>query len=320
MNLVDLLHALDSAGIRLLRSDDNLHLRGKVNALSPAVIDAAKAHKQDLLPLLDGEEASPSRLLSARNGLPHSLESPAAGYRLIVDALGLAEVEQAIRRSERIAIDTETTGLDPRRDRVRLIQLALESGVFIVDVFAVNPTMLWPALAGKELVLHNAAFDALFLQRLGLNFSTVTIHDTMILSVLLTAGDFRQRNSLEAIAERHLDYTLDKTHQKSDWSGELTSDMLDYAGQDAIATRDVYELLQRDIDASGLRNVADLEHRCLPAVLWMSNAGVGFDREAWLILAEKAESEETTLGHQLKELAPPKPAPKKPTKSDALTS
>jgi DNA polymerase-1 len=218
-------------------------------------------------------------------------------------------VVDTIRRSEHVTIDTETTGLGPCRDRVRLLQLATDSGVYIIDCFHVNPSSLWPALSGKELVFHNAHFDVRFLRPQGFDFSTVIIRDTMILSALLTAGDFLQRNSLEALAERYLGYSLNKKHQKADWRGELTPDMLDYAAQDVVATRDVYELLQRDIDAAGLRKVADLEHRCLLAVLWMSISGIGFDQEAWLRLADKAEQEAEAFEKQLTTLAPPKPPP-----------
>ncbi|MHB1424764.1 MAG: DNA polymerase [Gemmataceae bacterium] len=312
MELTSLLSALDRAGVRLFRQGDNLCLRGKVQRLPPEVIDAARRHKLALLAMLNGKEVGPPDLTKCCK----SYESPTVTYRLIADAAELMKAEKAIRRSQRIAVDLETTGLDSRKDRVRLLQLATERGVFIVDAFAVDPAPLWPALAGKEVVFHNAHFDVLFLHSLGFDFSIITIRDSLIQSVLLTAGDRSQRNALAAVAERYLGYALDKTHQKSDWSGELTPDMLAYAAQDPLTTRDVYESLQSDIDAAHLRNVADLEHRCLPAVLWMSTAGVGFDREAWLQLAAKAENEATALGQRLKELAPPKPAPKKPTKTD----
>jgi DNA polymerase-1 len=306
MTLSELLRALDRAGVRLSRDGDNLRVRGKKNTLPPEAIDAAKAHKPALLALLDGEGVAPSRLLSSDKSLPHCTESPTLASRLIVDAAGLDTLTKIISQSERVAVDLETTGLDTRRDRVRLIQLATERGVYIVDCFRIDPATLWPALAGKELVFHNAAFDAAFLALMGLDISACSIRDTMILSALLTAGDFSQRNTLEAVAERYLGIALDKSPQKADWSGELTPDMLDYGAKDALATRDVYPLLLRDIDAAGLRAVADLEERCLPAVLWLSGAGVAFDREAWLHLASNAEQEAETLGKQLAKLAPPK--------------
>jgi hypothetical protein len=235
MTLAELLRTLDSTRVRLFRAGDDLRVRGKKNALPPEVIDAVKAHKPALLAMLKGEEVQPIQVHSSTDGspqCPESPKSPTLAYRLIIDAAGLDTLAKIISQSERVAVDLETTGLDTRRDRVRLIQLATERGVYIVDCFRIDPATLWPALAGKELVFHNAAFDGAFLASMGMDLSTVTIRDTMILSALLTAGDYSQHNTLEAVAERHLGIALDKAHQKADWSGELMPDMLDYAAKD----------------------------------------------------------------------------------------
>jgi DNA polymerase-1 len=309
MDLTALLSALDRAGVRLFRSGANLCLRGRVKALPSEVIDAARRHKVALLAMLNGKEVAPRQLLrpSTNSTKPKPDETPSVAFRLITDAAGLAKVATAVRQAEHIAVDCETAGLNPRTDRVRLVQLATGSGVYIVDTFAVDPAPLWPVLAGKELVMHNALFDVAFLASMGLDTSACTLRDTMLLSALLTAGDYSLRNSLEAVAERHLGLSMDKSHQKAEWSGELTPDMLAYAATDARVTFDLYEPLTTAIDAAGLSAVADLEHRCLPAVLWMSAAGVSFDRDAWLALADKAEREAKDRSEQLAHLAPTKP-------------
>jgi DNA polymerase-1 len=262
-----------------------------------------------LVPASEGETAEATQTAPAD-------EVPTTAYTLVDNADALAALLPVIAQRQRIAVDTETTGLNIRKDRVRLLQLATERGVFIIDCFHVDPSPLWPVLAGKELVMHNSAFDAAFLASMRLDTSACILRDTMLLSALLTAGDFTKKNSLEAVAERYLNIALDKTHQQADWCGELTLEMLEYAANDALATREVYPLLLGDIDTAGLRAVADLEERCLPAVLWLSGAGVAFDRETWLKLADKAEQEGKELREQLAVLAPPKPGPKKSTKTD----
>jgi DNA polymerase-1 len=82
---------------------------------------------------------------------------------------------------------------------------------------------------------------------------------------------------------------------------------LDYAAEDATSTRDVYPLLGKDIATAELGPVRDLEERCLPAVLWLMTAGVAFDKDAWLKLADEAAREAQTLKEQLSREAPPKP-------------
>jgi ribonuclease D len=83
----------------------------------------------------------------------------------------LAAIVAGLDESRFVGLDVETTGLDPRADRVRLVSLAIDTSdggrlVYVVDCFAVNPSPLWEVLAEKELILHNAAFDLAFLGRL----------------------------------------------------------------------------------------------------------------------------------------------------------
>jgi DNA polymerase-1 len=56
-----------------------------------------------------------------------------------------------------------------------------------------------------------------------------------------------------------------------------------------------------------LTYVAEIEHRALPAVVWMSSAGVPIDEEGWREHARKAEADATRLKDELKALAPEHP-------------
>jgi ribonuclease D len=83
-------------------------------------------------------------------------------------------------------LDLETTGLDPRRDRIRLLTLATERGTWLVDCFEVDLRPLFPVLAEKELVIHNARFDLGFLAQMGFELGEGgKVLDTMLLSQLL---------------------------------------------------------------------------------------------------------------------------------------
>lgn len=86
----------------------------------------------------------------------------------------------------RVALDLETTGLDSRRDRVRLLTLATEEGTWLVDCFEVDPRPIFPVLAGKELVAHNALFELGFLAEMGFELGEGgRVLDTMLLSQML---------------------------------------------------------------------------------------------------------------------------------------
>src|SRR5262249_17640425 len=159
-------------------------------------------------------------------------EAGAPPHLLVSDPVLLPSVVAAIDSTALIGLDLETTGLDPRTDRVRLLSLSCDTiaggrFTYLVDCFAVDPAPLWEVLAGKELAIHNAAFDLAFLARLGFT-PTGKVGDTLLLSQLLSAGT-NQRCSLKACAERYLGITLDKGRQDSDWAGTLTAAQLAYA-------------------------------------------------------------------------------------------
>ena len=224
-------------------------------------------------------------------------------FQLISDPTELTPVLQALDESARVGLDTETTGLDPRRDRVRLLQLATDRGVFLLDSFRLGDSLsrLWEPLAEVELIVHNAAFDLAFLWWLG--FRPGKVLDLMILSRLLTAGT-RTGNGLEDIAARELSITLDKQFQKADWSGELSAEQLRYAALDAKVTRNLYAPIMAKIGEAGLETVAAIESRAVPAFLWMACHGAPFDAEAWAAVAAEAEERERTIVERLDAAAP----------------
>jgi DNA polymerase-1 len=234
-----------------------------------------------------------------------------AECRLVRDAAELPAVAAAIDATAVVGLDLETTGLDPRADRVRLLCLALDTidggtFTFLIDCAAVDPAPLWRALAGRELAVHNAAFDLAFLSRLG--FVPGAVHDTMLMARALAMGgpDFR-RCSLKDCARRELGLDLDKSLQKGDWSGALGPGMLAYAARDAAAHRRLYEALVPKVRQAGLADTVAIEERALPAFVWMRGAGAPFDRAAWQALADEARREAEDLARRLDEAAPARP-------------
>ena len=110
-------------------------------------------------------------------------------WRLVTTAEELATVARAVEETSLVGIDLETTGLDPRTDRVRLISQACDSSdggqfLYLVDCFAVDPQPLFEPLAGVSLLNHNIGFDLGFLYRMGFEPGG-RVFDLMLLSQLL---------------------------------------------------------------------------------------------------------------------------------------
>jgi DNA polymerase-1 len=130
----------------------------------------------------------------------------------------------------------------------------------------------------------------------------------MLLSQLLHG--VRQTKGFHTLAECvscELGHTIDKELQASNWSGPLSVAQLRYAAQDVAILQPLLGALQRKIKDTKQEQTAAIESRCLPAMTWLSDAGVAFDLDGWLALADKAGIFTTELQKQLDAQAPTPP-------------
>lgn len=231
-------------------------------------------------------------------------------YSLLVnDLAGLEALATALDGTDRVALDVETTGLDPRTNRVRLLSLGvntIDGGTFayLVDCFEVDPAPLWERLAEKELIIHNAAFDLRFLAQHG--FVGGKVRDTMLLAQMLAAGT-NERCSLAACSIRFLGRTLDKAEQLNDWTGVLTGSQLEYAAADVAVLMPLLDVLEARIREAGMDQAAEIEFRCLPSLIWMARQGVGIDRATWQARAIQAGEEAGKIREMLDQQSPRRP-------------
>src|SRR5262249_1229385 len=151
-------------------------------------------------------------------------------YHFVQSDAALNAVLFSLETSAKVSLAIETTGLDPRSDRIRLLSLLPQDGrppdgkasAWLVDCFSVDPSPLFSSLPDKELVIPTPASDLSFLAHRWFT-PAAPVHDTLLLSRLLTAGgpDWH-KNGLAECALRELNITLDKSHQKANWSGDLS--------------------------------------------------------------------------------------------------
>ena len=215
-----------------------------------------------------------------------TLDLPKMEY--VTTAAQLAEVLPDLLNARRIGLDTETTGLDWQTHRLRLLQFATPTEVILVDAFQCPLPALRPLFESPvEFVGHNLKFDLHMAAAAGLPWPAHLL-DTMLLAQLLGASAEKGKRPsyrLEDVVERMLDRTLDKTLQTSAWDGPLSLEQLHYAARDAAILLPLAEALMTGVQAAGLERTAQVEHACLPAVVWMEQAGVPVDTTRWLDLA-----------------------------------
>ena len=221
-------------------------------------------------------------------------------YEVICAHNELGAVASALDAAGEVALDLETTGLDPLSDRPRLLQLGFRDGrVVLVDLFAVG--FLGPvgdAIKSTKIIGHNLQFDLKFMKH-HLRIEPKGVWDTMTAAKLLGKGQhLHEKNyfTLAAVCKHLLDIDLDKKLQKSDWSGELTPAQLAYAARDVAVLHPLKDQLAPALGAAGLNSAADLEFEVLAPVAAMELFGVCIDRDAWLSLCEHRQAEADRVG------------------------
>ncbi|MFP5077597.1 ribonuclease D [Rhizobium sp. YIM 134829] len=159
----------------------------------------------------------------------------------------------AARYTGAVAIDTETLGLVPRRDRLCLVQLSPGDGSADLIRIAKGQTQaprLTALLADptRQKIFHYGRFDiAVLYQTFGV--TTASIFCTKIASRLVRT--YTDRHGLKDNLKEMLDVDISKQQQSSDWAAEtLSQAQLDYAASDVLhlhALRDrLTERLLRD--------------------------------------------------------------------------
>jgi ribonuclease D len=145
------------------------------------------------------------------------------------------ELASEFRTAGSIAWDIETSGLDPRTDRIGTAQLhAPGLGTVVVQVSAATPQRLCQLLADPAVckVFHHAMFDLRFMVA-HWDAQPTRIACTKIASKLLTPQLANSRHSLQSLLASYLGVEISKDQRLTDWlAPELTAAQLAYASHD----------------------------------------------------------------------------------------
>ncbi|MEN8209121.1 MAG: bifunctional 3'-5' exonuclease/DNA polymerase [Candidatus Fermentibacteria bacterium] len=205
----------------------------------------------------------------------------------------IRSVSGRLSSAEVIAVDTETTGLDPHTSRLRLIQIAAEGfPTVIFDCFKLLPEAVEDITAilmsSSIKVFQNAKFDLKFLRSEMIQVSG-WIFDTMLAAKLLRTSGAPRSVGLASLSEHYLKQTLSKEEQKSDFSSRLTMEQLDYAAMDARVLLKLRYRLLSDLKKHHLIEVARLEFGCVYAVASLEYDGIYLDKNKWSVLRDETE-------------------------------
>ncbi|WP_455269344.1 ribonuclease D [Rhizobium herbae] len=180
---------------------------------------------------------------------------------------GDISVEDAARYKGAIAIDTETLGLIPRRDRLCLVQISPGDGTADVIRIAKGQTQA-PNLVAmledptRQKIFHFGRFDiAVLFHTFGV--TTTPVFCTKIASRLTRT--YTDRHGLKDNLKELLDVDISKHQQSSDWAADkLSQAQLEYAASDVLHLHALRDKLTARLIRDGRADHADACFAFLP--------------------------------------------------------
>lgn len=166
-----------------------------------------------------------------------------------------------------VAIDTETMGLDPHRDRLCVVQLSPGDGTADVVKIRKGQTRapnLEKLLADDTVVkiFHYARFDLAILQHT-FGFAPGPVWCTKVASRLVRT--YTDRHGLKDLTRDLIGVELSKQQQSSDWGAEeLTEAQLAYAASDVLYLHQLKDKLEPLLVREGRAEIAEACFRFLP--------------------------------------------------------
>lgn len=158
-----------------------------------------------------------------------------------------------------VAIDTETMGLQPNRDRLCLMQLSAGDGNAHIVRFTKGqykaPNL--KAMIGDPAVtklFHFGRFDIAVIQQY-LEVTATPVYCTKIASKL--ARTYTDRHGLKDLCRELLDISISKEQQSSDWgSDSLSEAQLNYAAADVLYLHQLRDKLNDILAREGRAELA----------------------------------------------------------------
>jgi ribonuclease D len=180
------------------------------------------------------------------------------------------------RYGREVAIDTETMGLDPHRDRLCVVQLSPGDGsadVVQIPAGATQAANLTKLLGDPAIlkIFHFARFDLGVLQRT-FGVMPTPVYCTKIASRI--ARTYTDKHGLKDLVRELLGVDMSKQQQSSDWGAdELTDAQASYAASDVLHLHALKAKLDTMLIREQRANLAEACFRFLPDRVRLDSAG-----------------------------------------------
>ncbi len=188
------------------------------------------------------------------------------------------DLPDGLKFPDSVAIDSETLGLNPLRDRLCVVQLSGGDGTAHLVQFdgrTYDAPNLKALLADEKVVkiFHFARFDVAVMKHY-LGVVATPIYCTKIASKLVRT--YTDRHGLKDVCSELAGVELSKQQQSSDWAAEdLSEQQLKYAANDVLHLHTVKRRLDQMLEREGRTHLAEAAFKFLPVRAEMDLAGFG---------------------------------------------
>lgn len=155
-----------------------------------------------------------------------------------------------------ISLDTEFVRRNTYYARLSLVQIAIDSGIFIFDALKLNLEIIWDRVlnSSAKIIIHSGRQDLEIFYRL-FGMLPRNLVDTQIAAKYC---GFRSSVSYGELCKKICGVDIDKTHQSSDWlERELPESKIEYAAIDVVHLKSIYFHLLEIIEKKSLHDVVD---------------------------------------------------------------
>lgn len=214
---------------------------------------------------------------------------------IVRDTAGLQAMCDALRASEWLALDTETTSTDPMRADLVGISLSNQAGLaYYIPVghrdntpqlfLSEIQTTLGPILTDPKIskVGHNLKYDLLILRRHGLPVEPIS-YDTMVAAWLVDPASHRLglkdlADDLLNVQMTHIEELIGSGKNQRSMAEISSEKAADYAAADAEVTYRLREtMLPLLAERQSTRLIEEIEMPLLPVLADMEQTGIGLD-------------------------------------------
>ncbi len=175
-----------------------------------------------------------------------------------------------------VAIDCETMGLNPHRDRLCVVQLSSGDGnahIVQIEKGQTSAPNLEALLTNPDVlkIFHFGRFDIAALYH-AFGALTAPVYCTKIASKLVRT--YTDRHGLKYLLQELLEIDISKQQQSSDWGAKaLTEAQLDYAASDVLYLHRLKEELDARLAREGRAELAQACFEFLPTRARLDLAG-----------------------------------------------